>query len=114
MTVIISMPHEMERKLQRKAQMERVPLEQLIVELLRDALETETAFPSPEEVVARIQAAPVNPGSLRLASGSLAEALRHAPEDPDFDLTTWNQSWTVVEAEMQAITRANAAAEGHA
>ncbi len=114
MTVIISMPHEMERKLQRKAQMERVPLEQLIVELLRDALETETAFPSPEEVVARIQAAPVNPGSLRLASGSLAEALRRAPEDPDFDLTTWNQSWTVVEAEMQAITRANAAAEGHA
>lgn len=114
MTVIISIPHDMERKLQHKAQMERVPLEQLIIDLLRDALETETAFPSPEEVVARIQAAPVNPASLRLSSGSLAEALRRAPEDPDFDLSAWNQSWAVVEAEMQTITRANAAAEGRA
>ena len=79
-------------------------------------LEPESAspFPTPEEVVAKIQATPPSPGSLQPASGSLAEALRHAPENPDFDLAIWNQAWTDVEAEMRSITRANNVAEGRA
>jgi len=43
----------------------------------------------------------------------LAEALRNAPEDPDFDLAEWTAQWQAVEAEMKAITRANDVAEGH-
>jgi plasmid stability protein len=114
MNINITMPQEMEKRLKRKAESERRSMEQVIIELLNDALETESTFPSPEEVVARIQATPPSPGSVRPASGSLAEALRHAPEDPDFDLATWNQAWADVEAEMQAITRANDIAEGRA
>ena len=63
-------------------------------------IDTESPFPSPEEVVAKIQATPATPISLQPAKGSLANALRHAPEDPDFDLATWNQAWADVEAEM--------------
>jgi hypothetical protein len=114
MNVTITMPSEMERKLKRKAEKEHRPLEQVIVDLLAEALAMENAFPSPEDIVARIQATPPNPGSVRPATGSLADALRNAPEDPDFDLATWNQAWTTVETELRAITRVNAATEGRA
>ena len=77
-------------------------------------LENDPAFPSPEEVVAWIQAAPPTPGSFRPASGSLAGALRNAPDDPEFDLAAWNQSWLYIEAEMRAATRANNVVEGRA
>jgi plasmid stability protein len=114
MTVMITIPHEIERKLQRKAEKERRSMEQVILDLLTNALENDSASPSPEEVVARIQAAPPAPGSFRPASGSLADALRNAPDDPAFDLATWNQSWLNIEAEMRAMTRANSVAEGRA
>jgi hypothetical protein len=42
----------------------------------------------------------------------LAEALRHAPDDPDFDLAAWNREWAAVEGELQTVTRANDLAEG--
>ena len=66
----------------------------------------EQIFPTPEDVVAKIQAIPPNPHSIRLARGSLAEALRTAPEDPDFDLATWEREWAEVEAEIKAMARA--------
>jgi hypothetical protein len=111
---MITIPNEIERKLQRKADKERRSMEQVILDLLANALDDDPAFPSPEEVVARIQAAPPTPGSFRPASGSLADALRNAPDDPEFDLTAWNQSWLNIEAEMGAMTRANSVAEGRA
>ena len=114
MTVTIMMPDEMETQLQRQAEKEHMSLEEFILELLARALEMEKQFPSPEEVVDRIQATPANPHSFRPASGSLAEALRQAPHDPDFDLAAWNREWAMVEAEMKAITRANTIAEGRA
>jgi hypothetical protein len=43
---------------------------------------------------------------------TLADLLRDAPEDPDFDLETWTQQWATIEAEMKVITRANDIAEG--
>jgi len=36
-------------------------------------------------LVERIKATPPNPATIRPATGSLAEALQNAPEDPDFD-----------------------------
>ena len=49
-----------------------------------------------------IKAEPPNPAAIRPATGSLAEALQNAPEDPDFDLETWTRQWEAVEAEMKA------------
>jgi hypothetical protein len=112
MTVTIMMPDEMENQLKREAEKKQLSLEEFILDLLADALETETPSLTPEEVVARIKVTPGNPFSLRPASGSLAEALRQAPADPDFDLAKWNRAWAVVEAELQTVTRANDLAEG--
>lgn len=70
--------------------------------------------PTPEGVVARIQATPPNPRSIRAASGSLAAALRDAPPAPEFDLGAWQNEWAAVEAEIRATTRANDIAEGRA
>ena len=63
-------------------------------------------------LVERIKATPPNPATIRPATGSLAEALQNAPENPDFDLETWTRQWDAVEAEMKAIDRANDIAEG--
>lgn len=61
-------------------------------------------MPPLEEVVAKIRAVPPNPHGVRPASGSLADALRNAPEDSDFDLVAWTQAWKMAEAEMETIT----------
>ena len=63
-------------------------------------------------LVERIKATPPNPAAIRPATGSLAEALQNAPQDPDFDLETWTQQWNAIEAEMKAIDRADDIAEG--
>ena len=82
------------------------------MEILDKAQAREDVFPSLEEVVAKIQAAPPNPHSFRPAKGSLADALRDAPEDPHFDLAEWNKKWSEVEAEMKALTRADRLVDG--
>lgn len=110
--VTITLPHEIHVQLQRKAEAQHRSLEEVALEILGDALGMKGTFLSPEEVVAKIQATPPNSRSIRPASGSLAEALRNAPSDPDFDLATWNRKWAAAEAEMKAITRANEIAEG--
>lgn len=63
-------------------------------------------------LVAEIKATPPNPTAVRPATGSLAEALQNAPEDPDFDLESWTQQWDAIEAEIKAIDRADDIAEG--
>lgn len=63
-------------------------------------------------LVAEIKATPPNPTAVRPATGSLAEALQNAPEDPDFDLESWMQQWDAIEAEIKAIDRADDIAEG--
>ncbi|HET6386667.1 MAG TPA: hypothetical protein VFJ58_25020 [Armatimonadota bacterium] len=60
----------------------------------------------------KIRSTPRNPSSIRRASGSLADALRRADDDSDFDLDEWNKQWTAVEAETKALTRSNDIAEG--
>jgi hypothetical protein len=114
MPVTITLPDELAENLQTRAEAQQVSLAELIADLLNVAfaVEPDDDFPTPEEVVAEIKATPPNPASIRPATGSLAEALQNAPQDPDFDLETWNKEWAAVEAEMRAITRANDIAEG--
>jgi plasmid stability protein len=112
MSLRITLPDKIEAKLRRKAKAKRLSVEELALAILNGALEAEEAYAEPEEVVMKIQATPPNPRSIRPATGSLVEALRDAPEDPDFDLASWNRSWAAVEADMKAITRANDIAEG--
>jgi hypothetical protein len=113
MTITVALPDELAHDLQNRAEQMNIGLDELVAGLLTDALAGETEdYPTLEEVVARIKATPSNPASIRLATGSLAEALQNAPDDPDFDLETWTRQWAAVEAEMKAITRANDIAEG--
>jgi len=112
MAVTITLPDELEARLQHRAKGLRLSLENLALEILGRALGTDEYSPTPEEVVAKIRATPPNPHSIRVADASLAEALRNAPKDPDFELATWNREWAEVDAEMKAATRINAIAEG--
>jgi hypothetical protein len=72
----------------------------------------ESQSDTPREVVARIQATAPNSSQVRVATANLADVLRAAPSDPCFDLESWNRQWSVVDAEMKALTRANDVAEG--
>ena len=131
MTLTITIPEKMAEQIQRKAEERHVSAEEIAVGLLQGALndeaelqealsnsyrtisEPDDEFPTPEEVVARIKAlGPTDPRYIRPATGSLAEALRNKPYDPDFDYEEWNRQWAEFEAELKAITRANDIAEG--
>jgi plasmid stability protein len=114
MTVDITLPQDLATLLQERAEAENRTLEEEALYLLRTALANGEAEPTPEQVVARIQATPAKPANMRPAQGSLAEALRSGMEDQAFDLAEWNQAWQSVENEMRAITRADDAAEGRA
>jgi len=112
MPITITLTDAIHACLQDKAKSKHCSAEELALQILSDALAVESPSATPEEVVARIRATPPNPGSIRPASGSLADALRNAPRDPDFSLEVWQRQWRQVEAEMRAITRANDIAEG--
>jgi len=107
MSLTITLPDRIAAKLRRKATATRLSVEELALNILGSALEAEEAVYELENVAARIRATPPNPRSIRPAAGSLVEALRNAPEDPDFDLTTWNREWDAVERDIRAITIAN-------
>lgn len=111
MAVVLTLPRNLEERLQRRAGLQHRSVEEIAIDILSGALEEDT-FPTPEEVVARIRATPPNPLSMRRATGSLADALRNAPHDPNFDLERWEKEWATAEAEMKTITRANDIAEG--
>ncbi|MFN8491666.1 MAG: hypothetical protein U0350_28970 [Caldilineaceae bacterium] len=131
MNLTITLPEKIAAQIQRKAEERHLSAEEIAVDLLQDALDHERElqdtllngyepigdedddFPSPEEVVAQIKAlGPTDPRYIRPATGSLAEALRNKPYDPDFDFDEWNRQWAEFEAELKAITRANDIAEG--
>ena len=112
MTMTITVPENLEVQLQQQAKAQHRSAEDVAVGILRDALEGMTVFPSIDDVVATIKGARPNPQGIRPARGSLADALRSAPSDPEFDLARWNQDWAAVESEMRAMTRADDVAEG--
>ena len=109
MSVTITLPRNLETELRIAAEARRSSIEELALALLGQAVKAVFA-PSPEDVVGEIRAA--GPATVPSAGGSLAEALRSAPEDPDFELGAWRRGWSAVEAEMAALTRANDLAEG--
>jgi prevent-host-death family protein len=76
------------------------------------AIETMRNDPELMALVERIKVTPPNPAAVRSATGSLAEALHNAPEDPGFDLETWTRQWDAIEAEIRASDRTNDLAEG--
>ena len=111
MTVTITLPHNLEAQLKQKAQTQKLSLEEMVLDILGKALTKESSLSTPENVVARIQALPPHKQNLRPASGSLADALRQASNDTEFDLEQWKAEWAEVEAEMRQITRENTLAE---
>lgn len=113
MSVTITLNDPLVEQLQIRARRQHLQLEELVFAILKDALmPTNQDILTPEDVVAKIRATPPNPQSIHVARGSLRDALRHAPDDPDFDRDAWEQSWVAVEREMKAVTRANTMAEG--
>ncbi len=106
----ITLPQELNDKLLEEAKTRDAEVEEVALDILRQALFPQTELDAVEGVVKQIQAA--GPSKLRPATGSLADALRDAPEDPDFDLEEWTKQWQSVEEEMRIITRQNDVAEG--
>ncbi len=112
MGLTITLPNSIEQQLAKTAAKQNRSVEDVAIALLEDALAAKQQGHLPEEVVAKIKALPSESHHIRPVRGSLAEALRAAPENPDFDLAAWQQAWAKVEAEMKTITRANDAVEG--
>ena len=55
-----------------------------------------------EDVVADIQRRGPGIPNVRRATTSLADHLRNAPHDPDFNLEEWQREWAKIEAEIEA------------
>jgi hypothetical protein len=104
MTITITLENNVLAGLQQKAQRQHVTVEELAVKILAAAVE-ESEPMTPEEVVARIKANPPNPAMIRPATGSLADLLRSAPEDPDFNLAEWERNWATVEREIKGDSK---------
>jgi plasmid stability protein len=114
MSVTVTLPDQLADTLKSRAKSHHLSLEEMVLGILSQISEplAEDDFPTLEEVVREIQATPPNPQNIHPATQSLAELLANAPEDPDFDLDSWNRDWAGVEAELKAITLNNNIAEG--
>ena len=113
MAITITLDDDLLAKLTRSANRQRLTVEQIAISILTTAVQ-DTESITPHQAVASIPGTMANLSQVRLAQGSLADALRVAPpSDPSFDLESWNRQWSDVEAELKAITRANDVAEGY-
>ncbi|HEX6291403.1 MAG TPA: hypothetical protein VFZ66_19625 [Herpetosiphonaceae bacterium] len=112
MATTITLPDTLEFQLRQQAQVQHRSVEDIALDILRDALDIAAPSPTTDDIVARIKATPPNPQNIRPARGSLADALRDEPGNPDFDLDQWERDWAEVEAEMRAMTRTDNLAEG--
>lgn len=113
MSITITVADPLAEQLRMQARKQHLQVEEFVSALLRNALQLVSQYaPTPEEVVANIKATPPTAANLRPATASLRDALRHAPEYPDFDVASWEQAWRDVEQEMKTAARANAIAEG--
>jgi hypothetical protein len=113
MLVTIALPDDLTQRLQTEADNRQLSLDELVIDVLVNALEYEQDDdPTLDQVVAEIKAMEPNPASFHPATQSLADLLINAPDDPSFDLEEWNREWAAAEAEMKAITHANDLAEG--
>jgi hypothetical protein len=110
--ITITLTDTLVAKLQEKAELQRLSVEEAALHILSTGLEIDEKYPTPEDVVARIQATLPHSVALQTPAHSLAEALRNAPIDPEFDLDTWQKEWDAVEAEMKALTETKNQSEG--
>lgn len=112
MALTITLPDELAEKLEQVAAEQQLSIDETVGLILREVLQSEDFFPTPEQVVAKIKALPKNPQAIIPPQGSLAEYLRNSPADPNFDLEAWKREWAAVEAEMKAMELADAISEG--
>ena len=112
MTATIALPNELETTLRRRADQQHLTLEEIALGILTEALEMDSEPPALEEVVLRIKAMAPSRRGLRPATGSLAQALRLAPSEPDFDLGRWRSDWARAEREIHELARQNDFVEG--
>jgi hypothetical protein len=111
MAITITLDDDLVAGLENKAKNQQLSVEQCAIGILMEAVE-QSESETLEEIVARIRATPPNPSLIRPATGNLADSLIASPDDPCFDLESWKRQWSVVEAELKAITRADDVAEG--
>jgi plasmid stability protein len=111
MTITITLADDLVVELKDRAKKQQLSVEQYVIRILTDALAGSEAV-TLRETVAAIQATLPNLAHVRPATADLADLLRGAPGDPGFDLEDWKRQWSVVDAEMKALTRANDVAEG--
>lgn len=109
MTLLIDLSETLEKKVKEEAKKYHRTPESLIADIVAKAFEDEVS--SVAEVVARIKATPPNPAMVKPPQGSLAEALRNGPVDPDFDIDEWRSEWAVAEEELKRINLLNDLAE---
>ncbi len=107
----INVPDALAERLKSEAEAQRRQVQDLALSILEAALGNQ-AEDDLKAVVARIQALPVNPHAVRVARGSLADALAAAPPAAAFDLDAWQRDWQAVETEAKARDRADDVAEG--
>lgn len=106
MAITITLDDDLVAGLENRAKKQQLSVEQLAIGILTEAVE-ESESVAPRAAVTRIQATAPNPAQVRPATANLADVLRAAPSDPCFDLASWKRQWSIVEAEMKALTRAN-------
>ena len=104
MAITITLDDDLVAGLENRAKKQQLSVEQFAIGILTEAVE-ESESVTPREAVARIQATAPNSSQIRPATANLADVLNAAPDDPCFDLESWNRQWSVVEAELKAITR---------
>ncbi len=102
MALTIQLPNTIADTLRKAAKHRQLSPEMLAVQIIQEALAPEGSLsfrdpvagevPSLEEIVAKIQALPRDPGNIRPATASLEELLANAPEDPNFDLAEWQRA----------------------
>ncbi len=113
MSLTVTLPDPLAIRLESRAKVQKIPLSQMVADMLLNVLEREPVIEQTlEELVAEIKATPPNPASFRAATGSLLEALKDVLNEPDIDARSWNREWEIVEEEMKTITRLNDIAEG--
>jgi len=115
MTLTISLPDEVQAKLEERAKVVKWSVEEMAIHLLDKAL-SPTSRPGPlelkpEDVVQRILSSPPKPQNIRPAIGSLSHALREGKSEYELNLEEWQKEWAVVEAEMRAIEKADSIAD---
>lgn len=110
MSVTITIPADLETQLRREADIQRRSTQEVALDILRTALLGEP--PTLDMVVADIRAAPPNPAALRLAHGTLLDALANVSEDEPLDVATWQEAWAKVETELALLAQADEATEG--